>query len=47
MLEQGMDWFNSEKARLERLLESGNVNTNKISEIGRKLSVLTAFDKEE
>ncbi|KAK9868741.1 hypothetical protein WJX84_002525 [Apatococcus fuscideae] len=44
---KGMDWFSTEKARLERLLESGNVNTNKISEIGRKLSVLTAFDKEE
>lgn len=44
---QGMDWFNTEKARLERLLESGNVNSAKISEIGRKLSVLTAFSKEE
>ena len=42
-----MDWFNTEKARLERLLESGNVNSAKISEIGRKLSVLTAFSKEE
>ncbi len=40
---QGSDWFQTETARLERLLGSGNVGSSKASEISRKLSVLTAF----
>lgn len=40
---QGSDWFQTESARLERLLGSGNVGTTKASEISKKLSVLTAF----
>jgi hypothetical protein len=38
-----MDWFQSESARLERLLSGGNVGGSKIAEISQKLSVLTAF----
>ena len=40
---QGSDWFQTETARLERLLGSGNVGSSKASEISKKLSVLTAF----
>ena len=40
---QGSDWFQTETARLERLLGSGSVGSTKASEISKKLSVLTAF----
>ena len=40
---QGSDWFQTETARLERLLGSGNVGSSKATEISKKLSVLTAF----
>ena len=40
---QGSDWFQTETARLERLLGSGSVGSSKASEISKKLSVLTAF----
>ena len=40
---QASDWFQTESARLERLLGSGNIGTTKASEISKKLSVLTAF----
>ena len=40
---QGSDWFQTESARLERLLGSGNIGTSKATEISKKLSVLTAF----
>lgn len=40
---QGSDFFQAETSRLERLLESGKVGANKIGEISKKLSVLSAF----
>ena len=40
---QGSDWFQTETARLERLLGSGSVGSSKATEISKKLSVLTAF----
>ena len=40
---QGSDWFQTETARLERLLGSGKVGSTKASEISKKLSVLSAF----
>lgn len=40
---QGSNWFQTETARLERLLGSGSVGSTKASEISKKLSVLTAF----
>ena len=40
---QGMDFFQTESERLERLLAGGKVGSGKISEISQKLSVLTAF----
>lgn len=43
MCMQGSDWFQTETARLERLLGSGSVGSSKASEISKKLSVLTAF----
>ena len=44
---QGADYFQTEKARLERLLQSGNIGTAKLGEISQKLSILSAFDKED
>ena len=40
---QGLDFFQTESERLERLLSGGKVGSGKISEISQKLSVLTAF----
>ena len=44
---QGSDYFQTESARLERLLESGKVGASKLGEISQKLSVLSAFSKED
>ncbi len=40
---QGPDYFTKETGRLERLLASGSVASNKMDEISKKLSVLSAF----
>ena len=40
---QGSDYFNTELARLERLLEGGKLSPSKLSDISRKISVLGAF----
>jgi hypothetical protein len=44
---QGSDFFQTETARLERLLESSSVGASKLGEISKKLSVLTAFLPQE
>lgn len=44
---QGGEFFKTETARLERLLESGKVGANKAAEISQKLSVLTAFSPDD
>jgi hypothetical protein len=44
---QGGDFFKTETARLERLLESGKVGATKAAEISQKLSVLTAFSPDD
>ena len=44
---QGSDYFQSESARLERLLESGKVGAAKLAEISQKLSVLSAFSGQD
>lgn len=40
---KGSDYFNTELARLERLLEGGKLSPSKLSDISRKISVLGAF----
>ncbi|BDA45122.1 probable protein disulfide isomerase-like 2-2 [Coccomyxa sp. Obi] len=44
---KGGEFFKTETARLERLLESGKVGANKAAEISQKLSVLTAFSPDD
>ncbi len=44
---QGSDYFSTELARLERLLEGGKLSPSKLSEISRKVSVLGAFKNDE
>ena len=40
---QGSDYFTTELARLQRLLEGGKLSPSKLGEISRKISVLGAF----
>ena len=44
---QGSDYFSSELARLQRLLEGGKLSPSKLSEISRKVSVLGAFQDDK
>lgn len=44
---QGSDYFTTELARLQRLLEGGKLSPSKLSEISRKISVLGAFQNDE
>ena len=44
---QGSDYFSTELARLQRLLEGGKLSPSKLSEISRKVSVLGAFQNDE
>ena len=44
---QGSDYFTTELARLQRLLEGGKLSPTKLSEISRKISVLGAFQNDE
>lgn len=44
---QGSDYFTTELARLQRLLEGGKLSPTKLSEISRKISVLGAFQNDK
>ena len=44
---QGPSYFQTETSRLERLLEGGKVGGAKLQEIAQKLSVLSAFSKDD
>jgi len=44
---KGSDYFSTELARLERLLEGGKLSPTKLSEISRKISVLGAFRNDD
>lgn len=37
---QGAEWLSKEKARVEKLLSTGSVESKKVDEISRKASVL-------
>ena len=43
---QGVEYFKSEAARLERMISSGGVAGAKLDEMSRKASVLGAFNGE-
>lgn len=45
--EKGSDYFSTELARLERLLEGGKLSPSKLGEISRKISVLGAFKNDD
>ena len=44
---QGVDFFQTEYDRLDRMLSSGKVGSSKTAEISKKLSVLGAFLEEK
>ncbi|KAI8469453.1 MAG: protein disulfide isomerase [Monoraphidium minutum] len=46
-LTKGVEYFKTEKARLERMISSGSVAANKLEEMTRKAGVLEAFVGEE
>lgn len=46
-LEKGVEYFEKEQARLERMIGTGSVAAAKVDEMSRKISVLTAFTEKE
>jgi len=44
---QGIDFFQTEYNRLDRMLSSGKVGGSKTAEISKKLSILGAFLEEK
>lgn len=46
LLLQGDEYFEKERERLERMISSGGVASNKVDDFARKSSVLSAFAAE-
>jgi protein disulfide-isomerase A6 len=44
---KGVEYFAKEKARLDKMLSTGNVNADKADEMSRKVSVLGAFTEDD
>jgi protein disulfide-isomerase A6 len=45
--DKGKEYIKTEHARLLKMVESGKMSTSKIIEVGKKVSVLASFSKEE
>lgn len=46
-IDKGDSWMATEKARIDRMLGSGNLNAGKIEEMSIKASILSAFLPED